>query len=181
MTIGSLLVPDLVSRTITKGHDSHIRGRTTKDMRRRSDDEQGRARMSEDERCWADISRLPEDNGGRARMKLVTRRSISPLILLSNKVRHSKASRVLLTHRSIQIDGSTNASAMMIALATIVERPALVLCYIREQPRSVYNRYGVLTRNKKDEVAMLNDSRQDRCLSRLKTKLCDGMIVCGSN
>ena len=49
MTIGSLLVPDLVSRTITKGHDSHIQGQTTEDMRRRSHDEQGRAKMSKDE------------------------------------------------------------------------------------------------------------------------------------
>ena len=50
MTIGSLLVPDLVSRTITKGRDSHIQGQTTEDMRRRSDYEQRRARMSKDER-----------------------------------------------------------------------------------------------------------------------------------
>ena len=50
MTIGSLLVLDsVVYRTICKGSDSNIQGRTTEDMRRRSDYEQRRARMSKDE------------------------------------------------------------------------------------------------------------------------------------
>ena len=49
MTIGSLLVPDLVYRTIIRASDSHIQGQTTEDMHQWSDDEQGRARMSKDE------------------------------------------------------------------------------------------------------------------------------------
>ena len=48
MTIGSLLVPDLVYRTIIKDDDSHIQGQTTEDMRIRSDDEQGRAETCRD-------------------------------------------------------------------------------------------------------------------------------------